>query len=37
LVVKLQQFTNRKFKAEEFRSVRTVNDMLDRVEELWNA
>jgi len=37
LVVKLQQFTNRKFKAEEFRSVRTVGDMLDRVEELWNA
>jgi len=36
-VVKLQQFTNRKFKPEEFRSVRTVNDMLDRVEELWNA
>jgi acyl carrier protein len=37
LVVKLQQFTKRRFKPEEFRSVRTVGDVLDRVEGLWNA
>ena len=37
LVVKLQQFTNRKFKPEEFRSARTIGDVLDRVEGLWNA
>ena len=37
VVVKLQQFTNRKFKPEEFRSVRTIGDVLDRVEGLWNA
>jgi len=37
LVVKLQQFTNRKFKPEEFRSVRTIGDVIDRVEGLWNA
>jgi acyl carrier protein len=37
LVVKLQQFTKRRFKPEEFRSVRTVGDVLDRVEGLWDA
>ena len=37
LVVKLQQFTNRKFKPEEFRSVRTVGDVVDRVLGLLDA
>ncbi|MET1027216.1 MAG: acyl carrier protein [Dongiaceae bacterium] len=34
LIVKLQEFTNRKFKAEEFKSVRQVSDVLDRVEAI---
>ncbi len=34
LIVKLQEFTNRKFKAEEFKSVRQVSDVLDRVETI---
>ena len=37
LVVKLQQFTNRKFKPEEFRSARTVGDVVDRVHSLLDA
>ena len=37
LVVKLQQFTNRKFKPEEFRTVRTVGDVVDRVHNLLDA
>ncbi|CAO3449828.1 acyl carrier protein [Azospirillum brasilense] len=34
LVVKLQELTGRKFKPEEFKSVRTVGDVLDRVHAL---
>jgi acyl carrier protein len=34
LVVRLQQLTRRRFKPEEFRSVRTVSDVVDRVREL---
>jgi acyl carrier protein len=31
LVVKLQEMTGRKLKVDEFRSVRTVGDVIDRV------
>lgn len=31
LIVKLQDLTGRKFKPEEFKSVRTVGDLIDRV------
>jgi acyl carrier protein len=34
LVVRLQQLTRRRFKPEEFRSVRTVGDVVDRVHDL---
>jgi acyl carrier protein len=34
LVVKLQELTGRKFMPEEFKSVRTVSDVLDRVHAL---
>lgn len=34
LVVKLQEMTGRKFKPEEFKTVRTVGDVLDRVHAL---
>ena len=34
LIVKLQEFTGRKIKAEEFKSVRTVGDVVDRVQAL---
>ena len=34
LVVRLQELTRRRFKPEEFRSVRTVSDVVDRVCEL---
>lgn len=34
LVVKLQELTGRKFKPEEFKSVRTVGDVLGRVHAL---
>lgn len=34
LVVQLQQLTRRRFKPEEFRSVRTVSDVVERVLEL---
>lgn len=34
LVVKLQELTGRKFKPEEFKSVRTVGDVLDQVQAL---
>ncbi|HYD67579.1 acyl carrier protein [Azospirillum sp.] len=37
LVVKLQELTGRKFKPEEFKSVRTVGDVLDRVQDLLAA
>ena len=31
LIVKLQELTGRKFKPEEFKSVRTVGDLIDHV------
>jgi acyl carrier protein len=34
LIVKLQEFTQRKFKAEEFKTVRRVSDVIDRVESI---
>jgi acyl carrier protein len=34
LVVKLQELTSRKFNPEEFKSVRTVSDIVERVHEL---
>ncbi|HVJ32900.1 MAG TPA: acyl carrier protein [Terriglobia bacterium] len=34
LIVKLQEFTRRKFKAEEFKTVRHVRDVIDRVESI---
>lgn len=34
LIVKLQELTGRKFKAEEFKTVRTVGDVLDRVQTI---
>lgn len=34
LVVRLQEFTGRRFTPEEFKSVRTVGDVLDRVHAL---
>lgn len=34
LIVKLQDLTGRKFKAEEFKTVRTVGDVLDRVQAI---
>ncbi|PWC35977.1 acyl carrier protein [Azospirillum sp. TSO35-2] len=37
LVVKLQALTGRKFKPEEFKTVRTVGDVLDRVQALLAA
>jgi acyl carrier protein len=37
LVVKLQELTGRKIKPEEFKTVRTVSDVVDRVYELTNA
>lgn len=37
LVVKLQELTGRKFKPEEFKTVRTVGDVLDRVQALLAA
>lgn len=37
LVVKLQELTGRKLKPEEFKSVRTVGDVLDRVQALLVA
>jgi acyl carrier protein len=37
LVVKLQELTGQKIKPEEFKTVRTVGDIVDRVYELPNA
>ncbi|WP_316978962.1 acyl carrier protein [Shumkonia mesophila] len=37
LMVKLQDLTGRKLKPEEFKSVRTVGDVVDRVHSLLNA
>jgi acyl carrier protein len=34
LMVQLQEITGRKLKAEEFKSVRTVGDILDRVDAI---
>lgn len=34
LIVKLQELTQRKFKAEEFKTVRRVSDVLDRVQAI---
>jgi acyl carrier protein len=34
LILKLQEFTGRKVSAEQFRSVRTVGDVIDQVHEL---
>ena len=34
LVVQLQKLTRRRFKPEEFRSVRTISDVVERVSEL---
>jgi acyl carrier protein len=34
LVVRLQELTSRKLNPEEFKSVRTVGDIIDRVHEL---
>ncbi len=37
LVVRLQNVTNKKIQPEEFKSVRTVSDIVDAVEELLRA
>jgi acyl carrier protein len=34
LIVKLQESTQRKFRAEEFKTVRRVSDVIDRVESI---
>jgi acyl carrier protein len=34
LILKLQEFTGRKVSAEQFRTVRTVRDVIDQVHEL---
>ena len=37
LMVKLQELTGQKLKPDEFKSVRTVGDVVDRVQSLLNA
>jgi acyl carrier protein len=37
LVIRLQELTNRKFNPQEFKSVRTVGDVVDRVHALLVA
>jgi acyl carrier protein len=37
LIVKLQEFTGLKIKPEEFKTVRTVGDVVDRIYDLTNA
>ena len=37
LIVKLQEFTGQKIKPEEFRTVRTVGDVVNRIHDLANA
>lgn len=37
LIVKLQELTGRKIKAEEFKTVRTVRDVVERVYDLTRA
>ena len=37
LVVKLQELTGKKIKADEFKSVRKMHDVVDRIYEMTNA
>lgn len=37
LIIKLQEVTGKKFKAQEFRSVRTVQDVVDKVHALMGS
>ena len=37
LIVKVQEFTDRKIKPDEFKTVRTVRDVVDRIYDLTNA
>jgi acyl carrier protein len=37
LIVKLQEFTGQKIKPEEFKTVRTVGDVVNRIYDLTNA
>jgi len=37
LIVKLQEFTGQKIKPDEFKTVRTVGDVVDRIYDLINA
>ncbi|QLH38009.1 MAG: acyl carrier protein [Defluviicoccus sp.] len=37
LIVKLQEMTGKKIKAQEFRSVRTVQDVVDKVHTLYGG
>ncbi|MGA7710619.1 MAG: acyl carrier protein [Rhizomicrobium sp.] len=37
LIVKVQEFTGRKIKPDEFKTVRTVRDVVDRIYDLTNA
>ncbi len=37
LIVKLQELTGQKIKPEEFKTVRTVGDVVDRIYDLTNA
>ncbi len=37
LVVKLQELTGKKINADDFKSVRTMRDVVDRIVEMTNA
>ena len=37
LIVKVQEFTGQKIKPDEFKTVRTVRDVVDRIYDLTNA
>lgn len=37
LIVKLQELTGRKFSPDEFKNVRTVNDIVEKVQDVVNA
>jgi acyl carrier protein len=37
LIVKVQEFTGQKIRPDEFKSVRTVGDVVDRIYNLTNA
>lgn len=37
LIVKVQEFTGQKIKPDEFRTVRTVRDVVDRIYDLTNV